>query len=126
VPEVVKEQIRDEVKEEVLAQAGKSVGRAGAYPTWLHRISFAGDVRVPLQRDRFPNDNIPNAPPEVLQLPANGAYNINNTTDARNRPALARRFGAEAQLGVHSYTALRLTTGTVATAATRAREPEPG
>ena len=114
VPEVVKQQIRDEVKAEVLAQAKQERwGEPGAYPDWLHRISFAGDVRFRFQRDRFPNDNIPNAPPEVLQLPPNGAYNINNTADPRNRLRLRVRFGAEAQLGNTVTAALRLTTGTV-------------
>jgi hypothetical protein len=114
VPEVVKEQIRDEVKEEVLAQAKQERwGEPGAFPDWLHRISFAGDVRFRFQGDRFPNDNLPNAPPEVLQLPPNGAYNINNTTEARNRLRLRVRFGAEAQIGDTVTTALRLTTGSV-------------
>lgn len=114
VPETVKQEIREEVKQDVLTQARQERwGDPGALPSWLDRISFAGDVRFRGQADRFPSDNVPNAPPAVLQQPANGAYNINNTSDARNRLRLRVRFGAEAKLGETVTAGLRLTTGSV-------------
>jgi hypothetical protein len=112
VPESVKQEIRDEVKQEVLAQAKKERwGDPGALPEWLPRISFGGDVRFRLQADRFPTNSVPNALPQQLQLPEFGAYPINNTTDPRNRMRLRVRFGAEAALGNTVTAALRLTTG---------------
>ncbi|HVO47255.1 MAG TPA: putative porin [Steroidobacteraceae bacterium] len=112
VPESVKQQIRDEVKQEVLAQAKEERwGEPGALPQWLGRISFAGDIRLRGQADRFPTDNVPNALPQQLQLPEFGAYNINNTSDPRNRLRLRVRFGAEARVSDSVTAGIRLTTG---------------
>ena len=112
VPESVKQQIRDEVKQDVLAQAKQERwGEPGALPNWLGRISFSGDIRLRGQADRFPTDNVPNALPQQLQLPEFGAYNINNTSDPRNRLRLRVRFGAEARVSDTVTAGIRLTTG---------------
>lgn len=125
VPETVKQQIREEVKEDVLAQAKRERwGDPGVLPDWLNRISFAGDVRFRGQADRFPTDNAPNATPQQLQLPEFGAYNINNTEDPRNRMRLRVRFGAEATIGDSVTAALRLTTGSSGTGGDPSTENE--
>ena len=48
VPQVVRDQIRDEVKQDVMAQA-KSEGWAspGARPDWINHIQWSGDFRLP-------------------------------------------------------------------------------
>jgi Putative porin len=125
VPETVKKEIREEVKQEVLAQAKQERwGEPGALPQWLDRIAFAGDVRFRGQADRFPTDNVPNALPQQLQLPESGAYNINNTSEARNRMRLRVRFGAEAKVGETVTAGLRLTTGTSGTGGDPSTENE--
>jgi Putative porin len=125
VPESVKEEIRDEVKQEVLAQAKQERwGEPGALPPWLDHISFAGDVRFRGQADRFPTSNVPNGTPQEFALPDFGAYNINNTSDPRNRLRLRVRFGAEARLGDTVTAALRITTGTSGTGGDPSTENE--
>jgi Putative porin len=125
VPETVKQEIRDEVKQEVLAQAKtERWGEPGALPEWLNRISFSGDVRFRGQADRFPTSAVPNATPDQFTLPQFGAYNINNTSDPRNRLRLRVRFGAEAHIGDSVTAALRLTTGSAGTGGDPSTENE--
>ena len=51
VPEVVRNQIKDELRQEVVAQAkSEHWAEPGALPGWLDRISWSGDMRV---RDEF-------------------------------------------------------------------------
>jgi Putative porin len=114
VPESVKQEIREEIEKDVLAQAKhERWGDPGALPEWLGRLNFAGDIRLRGQADRFPNGSPPNASPLILQDPAFGAYNINNTTDARNRLRFRARFGVEASLGKTVTAGVRLATGGV-------------
>jgi len=114
VPEAVKQQIRDEVKADVLAQAKQERwGEPGALPGWLDRFTFSGDIRLRGQADRFPTDNQPNALPQLFQLPDFGAYNINNTEDPRNRLRLRVRFGTDVRVAETVDAGFRLTTGSV-------------
>jgi len=125
VPETVKEEIRKEVKEDVLAQAKQERwGEPGALPTWLDHISFAGDVRFRGQFDRYPTDNVPNANVLLFAVPAFGGYLINNDTEQRNRMRLRVRFGVEAHLGDTVTAALRLTTGSAGTGGDPSTENE--
>ena len=125
VPESVKQQIREEVKQDVLAQAKQERwGEPDALPRWLDRISFNGDIRVRGQADRFPTDNIPNALPQQLQIPEFGGYTINNTSDARNRLRLRVRFGMDAKVNDSVTAAVRLTTGTSGTGGDPSTENE--
>jgi hypothetical protein len=114
VPEAVKQQIRDEVKADVLAQAKQERwGEPGALPQWVDRFTFSGDIRLRGQADRFPTDNQPNALPQLFQLPDFGAYNINNTQDPRNRLRLRVRFGTDVHIADSVDAGFRLTTGSV-------------
>jgi hypothetical protein len=111
VPETVKEEIRDEVKADVLAQAKtERWGEPGAFPDWLRHFTWYGDVRVRGEADRFPTDNTPNASVDVLQ-----AYgvNINNSTEADNRLRVRARFGFDATVGDTVTVGMRLATGGV-------------
>jgi hypothetical protein len=114
VPEAVKQQIRDEVKADVLAQAKQERwGEPGALPEWVDRFTFSGDIRLRGQADRFPTDNRANALPQQFLLPDAGAYNINNTEDPRNRLRLRVRFGTDVRIADSVDAGFRLTTGSV-------------
>jgi hypothetical protein len=111
VPESVKQEIGEQVRQEVLAQAKtERWGEPGAFPDWLHRIDFAGDIRIRGEADRFPTDNMPNAPVQELQ-----AYGVNiaNATEAWNRARFRARFGLEARVGDTVTVGLRLASGGV-------------
>jgi len=110
IPESVKQQIREEVKKDVLAQAKQERwGEPGALPGWLDRFTFSGDIRVRGQHDRFPTDNTPNAIPQQLQIPEFGGYTINNTSEPRNRLRLRVRFGTDINVADTVNAAFRLT-----------------
>jgi hypothetical protein len=58
VPQPVKDQIRAEVKEEVLAQAkAERWGVPNAVAEWTDRIKIDGDMRFRYQKDKFAKDN---------------------------------------------------------------------
>lgn len=62
--ETTKAELREQVKKEVLAQAhDERWGEPGALPSWLHRITFLGDLRVRYQHDSFDHSNT--APDDV-------------------------------------------------------------
>ena len=108
VPEVVKNEIRDEIKQEVLAQAqGERWGDPGALPSWMSRISWEGDIRVRFQNDRFdPN----NATPNFLQA-WYGQSNITNSQENRNRDRLRARLGAKIKVNDWVTGGIRIATG---------------
>ena len=111
VPETVKREITDEVKQDVLAQAKtERWGEPAAFPDWLKRFYWYGDVRLRYENDRFPNDNPPNAPVAVLQ-----AYGVNiaNSTEANNRLRFRARFGFDAIVGDTVTAGIRLASGGV-------------
>jgi Putative porin len=111
IPESVKQDITNDVKQDVLAQAKKERwGDPGALPDWLQHFTWYGDMRLRFQADRFPTDNAPNAPVQILQ-----AYgvNIDNSTEANNRLFIRARFGFDATVGDTVTVGMRLATGGV-------------
>jgi hypothetical protein len=124
VPEIVKRQLRDEIKQEVMSTAQKDGWASpGAYPEWAKRIHFYGDVRVRYQNDMFPsgNDQLDavnfNAINTGSPLDTNfGNTNFNlpptyNATQNRQLAELRARFGLEADL-LNGFTAgIRIATG---------------
>lgn len=123
VPEVVKRQLREEIKQEVMAKAQKeNWASPGTYPEWAQRIRFYGDARVRYQGNYFPAGNdqagainfnaINTGSPYDLSLITNpyGAPTYDATQD-RNQFRLRGRLGMEADL-LYGFTAgLRIATG---------------
>lgn len=107
VPEVVKNEIREQLKQEVLAQArAEGWAEPNAYPSWLDRIAFEGDLRVRAQVDGFQADN---APPAFFQV--QGQTGVTNTLEDRHRLNLRARLGASLRVGDIVTGGMRLTTG---------------
>jgi hypothetical protein len=108
VPEVVRREIKEEVKQEVLAQAkAERWGDPGALPDWLNRISWDGDFRLRFERDGFPAGNTP-----AVQYNPSGLTLIGNTTDTNNYLRVQARLGMKATVSDNTFAAFRLTTGT--------------
>ncbi|QIM50729.1 putative porin [Hydrogenophaga crocea] len=106
VPASVRQQIANEVREEVVAQAkAERWGDVNAVPEWVDRFRFDGEIRVGYQRDMFDKTNAP----EVFQQIA--GQNINNTLIDRDRERLRARLGLTARVTQDVTAALRLTTG---------------
>lgn len=135
VPESVKAEIREQLKQEVLAQA-RTEGWAApnAIPEWTERIKIEGDLRVRYQDDSFPKTNTPIAGfapgaagnpaalntdyPFATRFPAGVDLDDNglptgNATDDVNRLRLRARLGVLAKINDTVSAGLRFTTGNV-------------
>lgn len=131
VPEVVKNQIREEIKQEVLAQAkNERWAEPNAIPSWLDRIKWEGDLRLRYQADLFDKGNATplayataagtNAPPPIStdQTRAAEFAAVNgsliptaNTRDNRERLRVRARLGMLAKLTESWSGGIRLATG---------------
>jgi hypothetical protein len=131
VPEVVKNEIREQIKQEVLAQAkNERWAEPNAIPEWLDRITWEGDLRLRYQMDRFDKANATpfdyanaagtNAPPPLPtdQTRAVDFAKVNgqfvptaNTTENRDRFRIRARLGMLAKISDTWSGGLRLATG---------------
>jgi len=91
VPQVVKDQIRDEVREEVLARAqNEGWTQAGAVPGWVNRIELNGDIRVRSQSDLYSDTNSLEFI-DYATFNSAGPFDINPGTNKGNPPLLNTR-----------------------------------
>jgi hypothetical protein len=108
VPEAVMREIKDEIRQEVLAQAkGERWGEPGALPDWLSRISWFGDFRLRYERDGFPAGNA--LPSQYNPI---GLTLISNTTDTQNYLQIQAHLGMNAKVSDNTFAVFRLSTGT--------------
>lgn len=127
VPEIVRKQLKDELRSEVLAQA-KQEGWAtpNQVPEWTQRIKFKGDIRGRYEGVYYPDGNdtyssdmidfnsINNGSPLALVHSNNFAHNNIPYHDAdqnRERMRLRARLGVDATLGEGFTTGMRIATG---------------
>jgi len=109
VPEHIKREIRDHVRQEVVAQAKQERwGDVNAVPEWLDRLKWEGDIRLRYQGDLFAERNAPEA---VFQ---NFGQSISNTREDRHRERLRLRLGLNANVATGVDAGVRLTTGNTA------------
>lgn len=121
IPEVVRQQIKDELRAEVTQQA-KSEGWAApnALPEWTQRISVYGDLRARAEDVLNDGENYLDFP-NFAVLNAGSGYDISdplnnplptvNTTKNRGRMRLRARLGVHAQVADWIEADLRLATG---------------
>lgn len=125
VPEVVKAQIRDEIKDQVLAQAKtEKWATPGKVPEWTERIKWFGDIRFRYELNSFPsgNDNtggFPNfnaintgAPFDVSGTQFSPQHNVDQQ---RQRLRLRARMGMDVDLDNGFTAGVRLATGDTST-----------
>ena len=106
VPEHVKREIRDQVRQEVIAQAKQERwGDVNAVPEWLDRLKWEGDFRLRYQGDSFAESN---APAPFFQTIG---QNIDNTSEDRQRERIRLRLGLNAHVTPAVDVGVRITTG---------------
>lgn len=124
VPEIVKKQLREEIRAEVMDRAHKeNWASPGKYPEWAQRIRFYGDIRTRYEGDYFPAGNAPlqnyNATNTGSPFQEDFAgVSINpylppsyNVTQDRNRFRFRARLGADVDLFDGFTAGLRIATG---------------
>jgi len=124
VPETVKNEIREQLKQEVLAQAkNERWAEPNAVPDWLDRIKWEGDIRLRYQSESYPRGNTPareydpsfgfgalTRAPDVGATNSFNAY-TGNTEDDRLRFRLRARLGMLARISESWSAGIRLATG---------------
>ncbi|MFP5419208.1 MAG: putative porin [Gammaproteobacteria bacterium] len=106
VPETVKREIREQVRQEVVAQAKlERWGDVNAVPEWLDRLKWEGDIRLRYQGDLFSDGN---APETIFQAIG---QNASNTLEDRQRERIRLRLGLNANVTSKVDAGIRITTG---------------
>jgi hypothetical protein len=122
VPEIVKKQLREEIRSEVMSKAQKEGWAApGTFPEWTSRIHFFGDMRVRYEWDNFPPGNDPQAAVNYNAINTGSPYDTSvsnpyfwptyDTDQARSRARLRARLGMEADLTDGWWAGLTVGTG---------------
>jgi len=125
VPESLKREMRDSIRQDVLAQARtERWGEAGALPDWLARIKLDGDLRVRAEGIALAQSNtgasvlaanasvagLTRAADIISQRSSNGAYNF-NTQDDTDRTRIRMRLNVDAKVSDEVKAGVRLSTG---------------
>ena len=123
IPQTVRDQIRDEVKAEVMVQAKEeNWAQPNTFPDWVSRITIDGDVRV-RDESRLYSGNNSNEIVDFAKLNAKGPYDLNRNTnnnyppmlntreDRRNQLRIRARLGVRAEISESWSAGIRLATG---------------
>ncbi|PKU24897.1 putative porin [Telmatospirillum siberiense] len=126
VPRIVRDQIKDEVRQEVMAQA-KDEGWAAPnqMPEWMQRIHISGDVRFRSEEDMFPKGNTLNTddqanfntlntqstPVDLASTTSLSHVPYYNWNKDRERERLRARLDVGVDIGDGLSTEVRLATG---------------
>jgi hypothetical protein len=106
VPEHVKREIREQVRQEVVAQAKvERWGDVNAVPEWLDRLKWEGDIRLRYQGDLFADGNAPETAFQAI------GQNVSNTQEDRQRGRVRLRLGLNANITGGVDVGIRITTG---------------
>lgn len=124
LPQTVREQIRNELREEIVARArSERWGVSNATAEWTERLLVSGDLRVRGQADRYASDNLSplelvaasaatlaTRAPDLAAASASGLP-LGNTQVDRKRSRLRARLGVTARVADGVTAGLRLATG---------------
>jgi hypothetical protein len=121
IPESVKAQMREEIKQEVMSAARTENWAApNSIPDWVPRFRVAGDIRVRYEGDFFPagNDNT-GAFPIFNAINTGAPFDVsgtvfspqNNVDQNRNRFRFRTRIGAEITMDGGFTTGIRVGSG---------------
>ncbi|MCP1476093.1 hypothetical protein ABIA54_005060 [Pseudomonas sp. EB276 TE3739] len=117
VPAAVRDQIRDQVKAEVMATAKQeNWASPNTFPDWASRISFDGDIRL-RDESRYYSGNNSNEIVDFAKLNNNGPYDVNPNSSTSLPPLLNTRedrenlFRLRARLGMKAVISEEWTAG---------------
>ncbi len=110
VPEFVRQQLKDEIRADLAAQAQQE-GWAppGSVPDWVRSMKWEGDLRVRFEHDSFASGNAPQV--DVAATNSSRALTLLNTTNSTDRERVRARFGVTADLDEEASVGIRLSTG---------------
>lgn len=116
VPEPVKNQIRDELRQEVIQLAkAENWAQPNAIPAWTKRLQITGDVRFREFNDLYSSINDPQIV-NFAALNANGPTDINKDTNNGQIPILNTRRNRALQMAIRARLDVRADPGDWVTA----------
>ena len=117
VPQAVRDQIRDQVKAEVMSTAKKeNWAQPNTFPDWISRISFDGDLRL-RDESRYFSGNNSNNITDFAKVNSTGPYDVNKNSNSQFPPLLNTRedrenlFRLRARLGMKAVISPEWTAG---------------
>lgn len=124
VPEIVKRQLREDIRQEVMSKArAEKWASPGMYPEWASRIRFSGDFRGRWEAINYPSGGY-NAPGNYIDFNAintGSGYDVSdanlkpfptyNAQEPRDRARLRARLGVDVDLFEGFTAGMRLATG---------------
>jgi hypothetical protein len=122
IPEVVRNQMRDQIQQELLAQAREEKWSEKATPDWTSKFRLFGDIRVRSENTMFPNSNAPadffpnfnsinTGAPYDASISNTQMYPQYNVDQDRHRTRLRARVGTDVSLGDGFNAGIRIATG---------------
>jgi len=111
VPQTVKDELREDLKQEVLVKAKEEHwADPGALPSWLYKLNWYGDARFRVEREDYPSgSSLPSAVDNYYQLPLGTTL---STTHSRDQLRLRARLGVDVALDDNFSADVRLITTT--------------
>ena len=108
VPDIVKKEIKDEIKKDVMAKLNYKAGERLGVPDWIDRLQWEGDLRLRYQGDRFADGN-PTA--DIYNAANFNSPNQTNTTEDQDRMRIRARLGVKVKVNDWMTAGVGLTTG---------------
>jgi hypothetical protein len=108
VPDIVKQEMKEEIKKDVMAKLNYKAGERLGLPDWIDRLHWEGDLRLRYQGDRFGGSN-----PKAVNFNASNGTSLSNTTEDRDRLRVRARLGVKADVNDWMKAGIRITTGSL-------------
>ena len=106
VPDIVKKELRDDIKKEVMTSLNYKAGERLGVPDWIDRMHWEGDLRLRYQHDGFASGN-----PSPSDFNSANFTNVSNTTEDQDRLRIRARLGVKAKVNDWLTAGVGLTTG---------------
>jgi hypothetical protein len=108
VPEHIKNEMREQIKKEVMAKLNYKAGERLGLPDWIDRMQWEGDIRLRYEFDSFPKGNAPAAYQQANEF---RNAQMADTEENRNRFRVRARLGTKLKINDWLDGGIRMTTG---------------
>ncbi|MDI1299007.1 putative porin [Methylotenera sp.] len=108
VPDIVKKQMKEEIKDEVMTTLNYKAGERLGMPEWIDRLKWEGSLRLRAEADKYPEGN-----PIASKFNSLNGTKLNNTTEDRNRLRVRAQLGVKADINDWMTAGIRMTTGSL-------------
>jgi len=106
VPEIVKNEMKEEIKKEVMTKLNYKAGTRLGMPEWIDRLTWEGTLRLRAEHNGFGDSN-----PDVASFNAQNGTNIRNTTEDRDRLRVRAQLGVRTEINDWMSGGIRIVTG---------------